>query len=276
MARHGRKHALQRIRDRRRRIIDRVRNLRDRWFDSKGAMIPPRSIDFVGGHFLGIGEGFRHHFVELAGLRPDDHLLDVGCGIGRMAVPLTDYLSPAAQYRGFDIVRAGIDWCAERITTRFPNFHFRHADIYNKTYNPKGTTQARDFRFPYADETFDVVVLTSVFTHMLPPDLENYLREIARVLKAGGRCLITFFLLNQESEELLHSGASTIDFRYQVDGCLTSNESQPEAAIAYPEDRVRALFAEDGLRIVEPIHYGSWCGRDRFFDSQDIVVALKG
>ena len=27
---------------------------------------------------------------------------------------------------------------------------------------------AADFRFPYADEDFDLVVLTSVFTHMLP------------------------------------------------------------------------------------------------------------
>ena len=41
----------------------------------------------------------------------------------------------------------------------------------------------------------DVAFLTSVFTHMLPEDVEHYLDELARVLKPGGRTLITWFLL---------------------------------------------------------------------------------
>lgn len=140
---------------------------------SRNDMIPPKSLSFVGkGDFEKIGREFRQHFIALAGLRPEHRVLDVGCGIGRMAIPLTEYLSPAGGYWGFDIVRKGIDWCSERITPKFPNFQFRHSDVYNQHYNPGGTVRACDYRFPFEDNFFDFVFLTSVFTHMVPADLE--------------------------------------------------------------------------------------------------------
>ena len=51
----------------------------------------------------------------------------------------------------------------------------------------RAETKASEYTFPYEDGEFDVVVLTSVFTHMLPDDVAHYLDEIARVLKPGGR-----------------------------------------------------------------------------------------
>lgn len=102
------------------------------------------------------------------------------------------------------------------------HFHFQHSNVYNKYYNPHGKVRAQDFQFPFDDESLDFVFLTSVFTHMLPSDLENYLSEISRVLKTGGKCLITFFILNEESESLVRSGRSTLDFRYKIEGCLTT------------------------------------------------------
>jgi hypothetical protein len=47
---------------------------------------------------------------------------------------------------------------------------------------------------------------------MLPDEVSNYLSEIEQVMKPGGRAMITFFLLNQESLKLMESGMSTIDF----------------------------------------------------------------
>lgn len=82
---------------------------------------------------------------------------------------------------------------SKNITPKYPNFNFQLADIYNKMYNPQGKYKASDYKFPYANETFDFVFLTSVFTHLLPQDMERYLSEIARVLKKNGRCFITFF-----------------------------------------------------------------------------------
>jgi len=202
-----------------------------------GSMVPPRSKVFVGGgDFEGVGREFLRYFVELGGVQPTDKILDVGCGIGRMALPLTGYLSTAGEYCGFDIVKHGIDWCTRRISPKFPNFRFTHSDVENTHYNPNGTIRARDYRFPHGDQAFDFAFATSVFTHMLAADLENYVGELSRVLKSGGRCLITFFLLNEDSRALIRAGRSTLDFKYErADGCLTTVEDDPEAAIAYEE-----------------------------------------
>lgn len=245
-------------------------------FKRRNSLIPPKSMIFVGdGDFEKIGQEFKGYFIELANIQPNDRVLDVGCGIGRMAVPLTDYLSHEGEYWGFDIVKKGIEWSQRRISSKFEKFHFQHIDVYNKNYNPTGKIQAKDFQFPFKDNDFDFVFLTSVFTHMLPLDLENYLSEISRVLKQGGRCLITFFLLNEESENLIRSGRSTLDFKYKFERCLTIDCNNPESAIAYNEDFVKGLFGNYNLKIIEPIHYGSWCKRDTFLSYQDILVATK-
>jgi SAM-dependent methyltransferase len=242
----------------------------------RDSMIPPKSMIHIGaGDFIKIGEEFKHHFINLGGLQPDDKVLDIGCGIGRMAIPLTGYLTQEGEYWGFDIVAEWIDWCQNRISPKFSNFHFLHSDVYNQHYNKNGQVLAQDFQFPFNDQSFDFVFLTSVFTHMLPLDLENYLSEIARVLKPGGKCLITFFILNEETEALIRAGRSALDFRYQLNGCLTIDEDDPEAAIAYSEAFLKELFTNHGLKIIPPIHYGSWCGREAFLTYQDIIVGEK-
>jgi SAM-dependent methyltransferase len=141
-----------------------------------------------------VGELYLRLFVELGSLRQDESVLEPGCGTGRMAEPLTGYLSPAGSYDGFDVVADAIRWCVENISSNHPNFRFRHVDIFNREYNPGGRVDPAAFEFPYADEVFDFVLLTSVFTHMMPSEVRHYLGEIRRVLRPGGRCLMTFFL----------------------------------------------------------------------------------
>lgn len=241
-------------------------------------MIPPRSMVFVGdGDFEAIGNEFKAYLIDLAGLRPDSHVLDIGCGIGRMAVPLTSYLT-RGQYRGIDIVEKGILWCERRITPRFPNFRFVHSNIYNKLYNRRGTVKASEYAFPFPDHHFDVAFLTSVFTHMLPADVEHYTAEIARVLKPGGRCLVTFLLRNEESLKLIESGVTPARLAaiHHVEGpAWTSDPQIPEAVTAYEQGHVLDLLARNGMTARMPIHYGSWCGRKQFLSFQDIVIADK-
>ena len=240
-------------------------------------LTPPKrkSLYVGGGDFRGIGQEFCRYFIELGKLQPDERVLDVGCGIGRMAVPLARYLSEDGEYWGFDIVRDGIEWCERNLAKQFPNFHFQWVNIYNKSYNPLGQYKASEYKFSYEDAAFDFAFATSVFTHLLPPDTENYLSEMSRVLKPGGRCLITFFLLNDDSLRLIKAGASTLDFQYELDGCLTVNEGVPEAAVVYDERLIRELCQRYHLEVAQPIRYGSWCGRGEFLSYQDIIVAAK-
>ena len=249
-------------------IIDRIKR--------RNGMIPPSHMIFIGsGDFEKTGLEFRKYFIDLAGLQPSDKVLDVGCGLGRMAVPLTSYLSREGEYWGFDIVKKGITWCQNRISKKFENFHFRHSNVYNRHYNRHGRIQAKDFEFPFETGYFDFVFLTSVFTHMLPSDLENYLSEISRVLKPGGKCLITFFLHNDESAKLVHAHGSALDFSYRVQGCLTVDIDDPESAIAYDEEFILGLYAKYSFEIRKPVYYGSWCNRDTFLSYQDLVIAKK-
>lgn len=245
-------------------------------FGLRDELTPPRRMIFVGGgDYKKIGEEFLNHFIEIGGLRPTDHILEVGCGIGRMAVPLTKYLSKEGSYEGIDIVEDGIKWCSKNITPKFPKFRFQLADVYNKLYHPKGKYQPSSYSFPYDDKSFNFIFLTSVFTHMLPDDMENYLAEISRVLKHDGKCLITFFLLNNESVGHIDKKQSFFDFRYDYGDYRVDNIDVPEAAISFNENFVRNLYEKHSLKIVNPIYYGSWCGRENFLSFQDFVLAIK-
>ncbi len=241
----------------------------------RDALTPPKGKIFHNPNaFKRIGNEFFRHFLDLRNLKPDEHVLEVGCGTGRMAVPLTSYLRGGGEYEGFDVIPEALEWCQEHITSKYPNFRFQVADVYNKEYNPEGVHKASEYEFPYEDESFDFVILTSVFTHMLPDEVSNYLSEIERVMKAGGRAMITFFLLNRESLKLIESGMSVIDFGYDFGVYRTKEKSTPEAAIAYREDFIRNLYEENGLKI-GAVRYGSWCGREGALSRQDIVVARK-
>jgi SAM-dependent methyltransferase len=221
------------------------------------------------------GEEFLRYYIEICNLRPDEKILDVGSGIGRKTVPLTRYMNNYGRYEGMDIVKAGVEWCRERITAKYPNFAFQQINVYNTYYNPNGSESASQYRFPFDNQSFDFVVLGSVFTHLLPEDMENYLSEIARVLKKGGRCLITFFLLNRESTGAIEAGKSTLDLRHGVGVYRVADPDIPERTIGYDEQFVLDLYQTYGLEIKAPIRYGSWCGRSSFLSYQDIIVAFK-
>ena len=237
-------------------------------------LVPPRSKIFIGtGDYKQTGLDFRKHFIDLGKLKPNERVLDIGCGIGRMAGPLTSYLDQSGSYEGFDIVEYGIDWCQKNITPRFPNFNFQLANIHNDHYNPKGHVEASKYAFPFDDDEFDFAFLTSVFTHMTRPEVENYMAEISRVLKPGGRCLITFFLLNSESRDLMKTPKSANNIQHYVDGRYIAFYDDPEACVGFDEIDVIKMFDKNGM--IPATYPGSWCGREKFISFQDIVVAHK-
>jgi SAM-dependent methyltransferase len=237
-------------------------------------LVPERGLRFVGsGDYRQVGREFLGHFRTHAGLSPDESVLDVGSGNGRMAVALLNYLSDAGRYEGFDVVGEGVEWSRRVLTARRGNFRFRRADVHNRLYNPAGRHAACRYRFPYDDATFDFAFATSVFTHMLAEEVDNYLRQIARVLRPGGRCLLTFFLINDESRRLMAEGRSELAFGHRLGRCLVQSVRKPHAAVAYEESDVRNMLDDAGLRLRDPVLFGRWCARARWVGYQDMVVA---
>ena len=247
----------------------------------KDSMTPPRRMINVGSHsftrsdFHSVGQTLLEYMTRVGGLSKDDQILDVGCGVGRMAIQLAPLLSEKGSYNGFDIIKESIDHCTKNISSRYPDIRFHHADIFNSNYNPDGKYISDEYWFPFEDGSFSFVLLTSVFTHMLSSEVENYMKEIQRVLKPGGRCFITFFLLNEESKKLISESKSSMNFVFPIEHGMTADAVSPEVAVAFEEEYIRQKYNELGFTILDPIHYGNWCERTSDVGFQDIVMATK-
>lgn len=239
--------------------------------------IPKAEQRFVGdGDFRAIGAEFLELFIRYGGLRPDADVLDFGCGIGRMAIPLTQYLSPAASYAGVDVSRQGIAWCRRRISRVYPGFSFSHIDYYNPLYNPAGKRTPWSHRLPFEPGSFDFVIATSVFTHLTRQEIKELLRQLAHLLRPGGRMFATFFVLDEVSVEAMRRGGARLAFKPR-DNANTCEASglPPRSAVAIRRDFLDLLIEGNGLRPVVPCLRGTWSGAAGGITYQDVVVAER-
>ena len=126
----------------------------------------------VGGDFRGYGLLLREA-LQFHGLTTEDYLIDVGCGSGRLAQPLSEYLK--GKYLGIDVVPGLVEY-ARKLVAR-PDWRF---DV------------AEGLTIPEADQQADMVCFFSVLTHLLHEESFVYLREARRVLKPGGKIVLSF------------------------------------------------------------------------------------
>jgi SAM-dependent methyltransferase len=208
----------------------------------------------------------------LGGLRPGSNVFDIGCGCGQIALQLIEELDERGTYVGCDISSKAITWCTKRIAHSDPRFSFFHIDVRNELYNPGGTMEAASFRFPVQNRKFDVILLKSVFTHMLREGVRNYLSQIPLLLSHGGRCIASFFLIRDTLQSLVSTGKETIRFASGPDQAYYVDPEVPEALVAYDETEVMDMITYSGLRLVRPVEYGSWAGEKSALSHQDIVV----
>jgi len=206
--------------------------------------------------------------LNMAGLDRHHDVLDIGCGVGRTARYLCDYLDSSARYEGFDIMEQLIEWCQREITPRFPNFHFTFVPLFNSAYLPDpALPSATELAFPFPDESFDFVFAHSVFTHLGPEASLNYLREMHRVMRPGGISYSTWFLYGDDPSTNVSPLIAGMTLDSSGDFAVHDPEV-PDSAVGYRENFVRDQMANAQLRVIEPVHPG-------FQKLQDAIVAVR-
>ncbi len=118
--------------------------------------------------FLRSGTSYRHWVLKRHGLLPGDHLLDVACGTGLVAVEAAKILGTAQAITCLD-PSAGMLAVAR---TKLPA-HF---------------VQARAEKIPLADNSFNFLTMGYALRHVT--SLTETFQEFHRVLKPGGKLLI--------------------------------------------------------------------------------------
>ena len=125
----------------------------------------------IGGEFDAIGQ-LERALLEQLGWGAGSVLVDVGCGSGRLAIQLKDV---PCSYTGIDVVEDLLNYA--RTTCQRPDWKF---------------AEAVGFSIPEADGVADFVCFFSVITHLTHADSFRYLQDAARVLRPGGKIVISF------------------------------------------------------------------------------------
>jgi len=193
--------------------------------------------------FYAIGEAWAQ--ITSYYLPTNPSVLDVGCNCGKLARFL--YLNPQLSYTGLDIYEGAIKWCQEHFKhLAGDRFKFIAADVYSALYNPQSKISAKDYEFPLANDSFDMIVAASLFTHLLEPDAKQYLREFQRVLRPGGKALISIHV--DVPEGRLFTGDETridVDPKYFM-GLAKKAGLKPTKIIGFVYGQDLILFEKSG------------------------------
>ncbi|MFL6567586.1 MAG: class I SAM-dependent methyltransferase [Chthoniobacterales bacterium] len=119
-------------------------------------------------------EGIRtkEHLLSSVGIHPDDVVIEIGCGVGRVGKQLAPL---CRQWIGCDVSPNMVALAAKRLA-QFPIVEVHEISGFDLQ--------------PLPNESADVVYCTVVFMHLDEWDRYNYVVEADRVLRPAGRIFI--------------------------------------------------------------------------------------
>ncbi len=227
---------------------------------------------FGGTSFVHYGNLLANILNEEIGFDKPLKVLEIGCGCGRVAFGLSKF--DTIDYTGVDIDHISLKSSRSNLLLKQKEYNFELMDVFNREYNPNGRYKASSYTFPYPDQHFDVIFLVSVFTHMLSEDVDRYVQEISRMLKPGGICMFTAFLMDY-GREFDHSELS---FRYNNGPSYYCSRQIPEKSVGYYLDFFKEIFLENQF-ILSKVLLGDWRKSQEIKSSsgfsQDILFIKK-
>lgn len=241
--------------------------------------VPPTHRNFVspeGTHFIAEGVNLMEILYSY-GLRPEHSLLDVGCGIGRLAIPMTQFMTDEGAYFGLDINLSGIAWCHENLTQKYPNFEFAVINAKNQHYGHQyeyGNDTMQTASIPIKpDRRFDAACTFSLFTHLLWPEVDQYFRIVGPLLKRGAFFLSSLYLMTPAAKQGVAAGTSPFAFDLSQSGpTYTIKGTSYSHAMAHDETTLLTLAKKHGMSLKCAVHYSGWpTGKP----GQDLLVLQK-
>jgi SAM-dependent methyltransferase len=199
----------------------------------------------------------------------DMRILDLGCGLGRSSIPFVDYLSTGRGHLvGIDVIERMVSFCRKVIGSRYSNASFYTCAV-PESYLPKQLRKNPAGLLPIGEilagqEPFDLIIAFSVFTHLLPEEMDAYFSLFDRILKPDGRMVLTFLFLDEWTRPQIRNRVLPTmivpDSPNPVPEpgrlCFAS-PSNPRAVVAIALDDVLAMVKAHGFQ-PEQIHFGSW------------------
>lgn len=214
----------------------------------------------------------------------DNHILDIGCGSGLLSMSSRPFIKPNGQYLGLDVMKKNIDFCKNHYYDS--NTNFEHFDVNNSKYADK--QQNSLIPWDLKDGSFDMVTALSVWTHLNEEHAVYYFKEIDRVLKSGGKAIVSLFYLDEGYRKTLNNrvdgkgkfhGTSQLRWVFNTNAYGSEHwfcpewVKVPEDAIAIDKEGIRMILKETSLDLVH-CYAGNWKEEVGFY-FQDVLVFKK-
>jgi ubiquinone/menaquinone biosynthesis C-methylase UbiE len=176
------------------------------------------------------GEGTRNLLTNAVGLKADDVVLEIGCGVGRSGV----FVAPVCkEWIGVDVSENMLAHTRKRLSG-LKNFR----TVASNGFDLAGVDSA----------TVDLVYCTVVFMHLDEWERYNYIREGLRILRPGGRMIVDNVDLTSDA-----------GWKFFEDHCkIAPVDRPPNISKTSTPDELRTYFTRAGFERQELRRWDLW------------------